>query len=167
MGARRFWAISLKRMLLGWMVVFSAGALVSYAVAKPYDDTNPLAAGLICLALFVGAGATIAVLNAISGGLYLWLFSGTDSVDSVLDDFRAIQLAPPGPRDSKSFEYLGELANDETAPTVERIRAAKLWGAYETAMGIGIFRPLALRKAIDAAMVRYAQEAPQRQFHNL
>jgi hypothetical protein len=161
MSGKRFWAIWVKRSLLSAFVIFLFGALIEFLMADASTGNDAFFGGLIALALYVAAVVLLGILNVISGAMYLWLFSKNDMVDSIIDDLRAVRLRPPGSHDPKTFDYLRELSQDEEAPVAERVKAAMLYGSYNAVMGVGLFRSLMMHKAIDSAILRYSQEAPQ------
>jgi hypothetical protein len=161
--AKRLWAMWIKQLFLAFVVVFCAGALFNVFAAEVYAR-QPFTAGFWTLLIYVVAAFIMTSLNAISGGLYLWLFGGSDLTGAIVDEFRHVKL--PGPRsdDPKNFDYLAALADDETAPASDRVKAALLYGSYKATMGNGIFRALTVRKALDDAVLRYAQEMPARAY---
>lgn len=159
--AKRFWAIMIKRALLSIVVIFFAGIALDLLL-NDRGERNLITSGLITIGLYLGAVLIVEILNLVSGTIYLWLFAERDFTAAVLDDLREAKLPAPRNCDPKNYSYLAALTDDESAPTPDRIRAAFLYGAYKNAMTSGLFRGLALHKAIDEAMLRYSQEAPQR-----
>jgi hypothetical protein len=161
MSGKRFWAVLIKQSLAGLIVVFLIGILFDYLSNEP-DGRSPLTAGAVACALYIVASLIIGLIGTLSKALYLWLFTGDDMVDTILDEMRGLQLPPPRSDQHKNYDYLNQLVNDDEARTIDRVRAASFTGAYNVLMGQGLFRALSLRKALDAAALRYYQEAPQR-----
>jgi hypothetical protein len=159
--SKRLWAIWIKRLLLSLVVVAVAGIVYDRATAHSWDR-SPGTAALVAVGLYLAAGAVLGVMHLVAGGLYLAVFADKDITEAVLDDLRRVELPAPSRHEPKTYDYLASLADDEEAAPNDRVRAAVLVGSYSTAMQHGIFRSLALRRAIDAAVLRYAQEAPER-----
>jgi hypothetical protein len=157
---KRYWAVLIKQFLLSAVVVFGAGALYDYLMTDEFSR-SPFTAGLVALAIYVVASVILMLLHAISGALYLWLFAGSDMVDGMVEEMHAAKLPPPRRGDLKNFDYLLEFANDEDAPATDRVRAASFYSTYNALMMRGIFRALAVRRALDKAILRYSQEAPE------
>lgn len=62
---------------------------------------------------------------------------------------------------AKRFEYLAELADDETIAANVRVKAAAMHASYQVAMQrSGLLGGLALAQALDDATLRYSAEAP-------
>jgi hypothetical protein len=162
MSGKRYWASTIKRLLTAVCVVFLIGVMFDYFVSLP-DRRSPFATGAIACGLFFVASFIVSLIDALSKGVYLWLFSGNDMVEGILDEMRAHHLPPPRYDQHKDFDYLIEIANDDKADTLDRVRAASFSGAYNALMMQGIFRALSLRRALDAAVLRYAELAPLRQ----
>ena len=160
MVGKRYWAVLIKQSLLVFAIIFVTGVIFDH-LTNDASSRNPIAAGLIAIAAYLAVTTIIGLLHAISQALYLWLFSGNDMVGSMLDDLRSSRLPPPNASQPKNFDYIEQLANDEEASANDRVRAAVLYGGYNAAMMRGLFRALALRKALDEAVLRYAQEAPK------
>jgi hypothetical protein len=158
---KRFWAAWIKRMLLSLAVIFIAGVIFDRIVNVPMYR-SPLVAGFLALAAYIAVLLVIGFLDLISGALYLWLFGGNDLTAGILDELREAKLPAPRSYDPKNYDYLAILADDESAEPADRVKAAVMVGAYSTLMRNGIFRALAIRKALDEAVLRYSQEAPQR-----
>ncbi|MEA3044159.1 MAG: hypothetical protein QOH47_1997 [Sphingomonadales bacterium] len=158
---KRFWAIIIKQTILSLVIVFLAGVIFDRIFAEPYYR-NPGGAGLVALGLYLAALAILGMLNLITGAIYLWLFAGRDLADAALDELRNLKLPAPRSYDPKTYDYLAILADDEGADPNDRVKAAVMVGAYSVHMSKGIFRGLAIRKAMDEAVLRYSQEAPQR-----
>lgn len=160
MAGKRFWAIWVKQTLLVFVLLFVFGVVTQSFLDPGGDDL--LAAGFTVVAVYVGAAASIGLVHLISQSLYLWLFSGEDMVDAIVDDFRRAKLPGPGFGQPKNYDYLGMLADDDEAAPLDRVRAAVLVGGYNAVMAKGLFRSLAMRKALDKAVLRYVEEAPTR-----
>ena len=161
MSGKRYWAVMMKQSLAAIIVVFLIGVLIDYFNNAP-DSRSPFTVGAITCAIYFAASFALALVGALSKFVYLWLLSGDDMVDGILDELRGLKLPPPRSDQYKDYDYLNQLANDDQADATDRVRAASFTGAYNLLMGQGIFRALSLRKALDAALLRYAQEAPQR-----
>jgi len=160
MAGKRYWAVLIKQSLLVFAIIFVTGAIVDHLI-NDVSSRSPIMAGLVAIAAYLAATTIIGLLHAVSQMIYLWLFSGDDMVGSMLDDLRSSRLPPPNDRQPKTFDYIEQLANDEEAPANDRVRAAVLYGGYNAVMMRGLFRALALRKALDEAVLRYTQEAPK------
>jgi len=156
---KRFWLMWVKQCLLGLTVAFCAGVLYDRVFTPDYDR-NALSAGLIATALYVVAGLVLAGISFVTSLLYLKLFAISDLSGGILDEFRALKMPPPRSHHSKNFDYLAALADDGREDPDDRVKAALIFGGYKATMGTGIVRTLTLRKAIDDAILRYAQEAP-------
>ena len=161
MSGKRFWAVMIKQSLAGIIVVFLIGVLIDYLNSAP-DSRSPLTAGALACGLYLVASLAFTLIGALSKTIYLWLLSGDDMVDGILDEMRGLKLPPPRRDQYKDYDYLNQLVNDDEADAIDRVRAASFTGAYNVLMAQGIFRSLSLRKALDAAVLRYAQEAPER-----
>lgn len=158
---KRFWAIWIKQMLLSLAVIFIAGVIFD-RIINSAEDRTPFMAGLVALGLYLAFLLVAGILSLISGALYLWLFGGKDLTAAIIDELRATKLPAPRSYDPKNYDYLAILADDESAEPAHRVKAAALVGAYSVHMSRGLFRSLAIRQALDAAVLRYSQEAPQR-----
>lgn len=158
---KRFWAVWIKRTLISLAVIFVAGLVFDHFTNDPYYR-SPLLAGSVAVGIYLAFSLMVGLLNLISGALYLWLFGGKDMIAGVLDELRQARLPAPRPHDPKNYDYLEMLADDETAEPKDRVKAAVMIGAYSALMRNGIFRALAIRNALDEAILRYSQEAPQR-----
>lgn len=158
---KRLWAILIKQTILSLGIVFLAGVILDRVLNAPYER-SPIFAGLIALGIYLVAVLILSTLHFISNALYLWFFSGKDLVAAALDDLRALKLPPPRSYDPKTYDYLAILADDESADPNDRVKAAAIVGSYSALMRKGIFRAIAIRKAMDDAVLRYSQEAPQR-----
>lgn len=158
---KRYWAIWTRRTILTVVIVFGLG-LITESLINPGPYSEPVQAGFIAVAIYLFAIVALSILHAIVGAIYLWWFADRDFTESVLDDLRASKLPAPEPYDSKTFDYLAELADDESQPVAVRVRSAVLFGQYKQAMIGGLFKSLAIRRGIDSAVLRYASEGPQR-----
>ena len=161
MMSNRVWAILIKQSLMSLTVIFIAGVLWDHSFNEP-SSREPLFAGAIAVAIYIAIAAIMGLLNVITGAIYLWLFAEKDLSEAVLDDLRAMKLPAPRSYDAKNYDYLATLADDESVEASDRVKAAALYGTYKGNMR-GLFRSLALRKAINAAVLRYYQEAPRRE----
>ena len=161
MSGKRFWAVMIKQSLAGIIVVFLIGVLIDYFNSPP-DSRSPFTAGALACALYLVASFALALVGTLSKVVYLWLLSGDDMVDGIMDEMRGLNLPPPRSDQHKDYDYLNQLVNDDQADATDRVRAAAFTGAYNVLMGQGLFRALSLRKALDSAVLRYFQEAPQR-----
>lgn len=161
MAEKRFWAISIKKSLIALCLVFLIGFAFDYFTASDRYKA-PFAAGFISIAIFVVANLGVILINVVSHAVYLWLFNGRDMEDAILDDFRRAKLPPPTEYDLKRFEYLQELADDVDADPNDRVKAAVLFGGYNTAMSRGLFASLSMRRALDGAILRYSHEAARK-----
>ena len=161
MSGKRYWAVVVKQLLASIVLVFMLGFLLDLFLSDS-DSRNPVMTGLAALGFYMIASLACIIINALSNALYLWLLSGDDMVDGILDEMRVLKLPPPRSDQHKDYEYLYEVVNDEEANTLDRVRAASFTGSYDVLMKQGIFRALSIRKALDAAVLRYAQLAPQR-----
>lgn len=161
MGQKRQVAIGVKRLVLALIAVFALGVISDYFMSAP-DQRHPLMAGGIAIVVYIVASLGVGIVNAVSGGLYLWLFHHEDITEGVLDDFRRLKIIPPQSVHYRSMEYLAELAHDESRAPQARVNAAILAGAYEVASArSGVFGGIAFRRAVDAAVQRYYEQAPQ------
>jgi hypothetical protein len=157
---KRFWAIVIKQSLMGLSVVFLAGVMFDHYTNEP-GYRSPLTTGMIALVLYIAVSALMGLLNLITSALYLWLFAEGDLSAAVVDDLHAMDILPPRSQDPKNYEYLAILADDESVKASDRVKAAALHATYQANMSKGLFRALALRKAIDAGVLRYYHEAPR------
>ena len=160
MADRRYWAVIIKQTLLTFTIVFLVGVIFDQLTNED-GYRSPFLSGAGAVAAYLVLTSIVFVLHAIVQALYLWLFAGDDMVDSILDDLRTSRLPPPNSTQPKNFDYIEQLANDEDASPNDRVRAGVLFGGYNAAMTQGLFRALAVRKALDEAVLRYAQEAPK------
>ena len=161
MSGKRYWAVMIKQSLAGFIVVFLIGVLIDYFNSTS-DSRSPFAAGALACAFYVAASFALTLVGTLSKALYLWLLSGDDMVDGILDEMRGLKLPPPRGDQHKDYDYLNQLVNDDEVDATDRVRAAAFTGAYNVLMSQGLFRALSLRKALDAAVLRYSMEAPQR-----
>lgn len=157
---KRYWAIVIKRSLLGSVVIFLAGILFDSLVNEP-EYQSPFLAGCAAIAIYILVITILGLLNLITGALYLWIFADKDMTESFLDDFRNAKLRGPRNYEPKTHEYLMSIADDDETAIDQRIRAATLLGSYRAAMSNGLFRSLAVTRALDNAVLRYSQEAPE------
>lgn len=160
--SKRIWAMTIKRTLLSVGVAFVAGMIFERLFGNAYGESEAFQAGFIAVAVYAAAGIGLALINLASGALYLWWFADKEMTETILEEFRALKMPPPGQYASKSFAYLAELADDKYADPDDRVKAAFMHGTYKAIMAKGLFRSLAVGKALDNAILRYAQEAPAR-----
>lgn len=156
---KRYWAVWAKQTFVILAIVFALGYLTN-RLSNP--DSEAWIGGAIFVGLYFVATLALSFLHFVSHGLYLWLLSGDDQVDGILDDLRRAKLPCPQRHHPKTYDYLIGLVDDETAKPIDRVRAALLVGSYNVVMTKGIFRSLAFRKAADAAVLRYSMEAPEK-----
>lgn len=161
-AGRRFWSIILKRNAVALAVVFILGILFDLYFYEPYDRSG-FWAGIVAIAIYLAASFCLGLVNLLSGLGYNWLFQEKDLEETILDDLRKSKLPGPDDWQQKRFDYLAELADDDDLPADVRVKASALYAAYQVAIQrAGMFNGLALGKALDAATLRYAQEAPAR-----
>jgi hypothetical protein len=158
---KRFWAMTIKKTLLSLLIVFLAGVAFDYFSNEP-DYRSPWTTGVVSIVLYFVATLIILLLNLVTNLLYMWLFLDKELSAAIVEDLHNAKILPPRSQDSKNRHYLAELADDEEAPVPDRVRAAVLHGSYANAMSSGLFRAVSLQRAIDNAVLRYYQEAPQR-----
>lgn len=158
---RRFWAIYFKRIGLTLIFVFIIGLFFDRFTNEP-EYRSPYLAGAISVAIYIVVTSVLGLFHLMVGGIYLKFFSRNDLVDFALEELRNSKIPPPSRYNSKNQRYLGELADSESADPKDRVAAAMLLGAYKNAMAAGLFRSLALSRALDAAVLRFSQEEPYR-----
>jgi len=162
METKRYWATMLKQTLLALAVSSLLAVLLDRIWNEP-SDRDPLFAIILGPIVYLFVTTCIAIVHGISGALHLWLFLNTDVSDGVLDNLRRSKIAPPGDGDRKNMEYLEDLAADDTALIDDRLKAATLLGSYSAIIQrSGLFRGLAIRRAVDDAMLRYHRESPHK-----
>ena len=160
-AGKRFWVVYLKRLVFGLFFVFAAGIAWEWAFFEPYQR-NGLLAGVWAVLIYLAARIVLGVVNGLSGLAYLWLFGGSDMKELVLADLRNSRLPAPQRGQAKRFDYLAELADDESEDAKVRVRAGALHAAYQIAVQrSGFLGGLALAKAMDEATLRYSAEAPE------
>jgi hypothetical protein len=162
---QRYWAIAIKRTVLALIIVALAGVGFDYLTNSP-EDRSPLTAAAVALGIYLVVNLILGVLNALSGALYLWLFADADLTGAMLDQLRMAKLPPPERYQPKTNEYLAMLVDDGRADPNDRVKAAIIFSEFNAAKRSSIFRGLALMKAMDTAVLRYAQEAPERSSAN-
>lgn len=156
-----YWAVMIKRLVIGLVLVFAAGIAWELAFLEPYQR-NGLTAGVVAIAIYLAASIGVGIVNGITGIAYFLTFGGDDMKESVLADLRKSRL--PGPRSyqAKRFDYLAELADDEDEDPTVRVRAGAIYASYQVALQrAGFWGGIALAKALDEAALRYSAEAPQ------
>lgn len=158
---RRFWAIHLKKMGLTLIFVFIIGLLFD-RFTNETEYRSPFLAGAISVAIYIILISLLGLFHLMVGAIYLKFFSRNDLVDYALEELRNSRIPPPSLYNSRNQRYLGELVDSESADPKDRVAAAMLLGAYKNAMAVGLFRSLALSRALDAAVLRYSQEQPYR-----
>jgi hypothetical protein len=158
---KRYWSMIIKKSLLVLVIVFLAGILFDRIINDP-EARSPIVAGLIAIGVYFAVTALLGILHAISGAVYLWLFASSDLVDGILSELRAAKVPPPRDFDPRNFDYLGLLADDPSEVADERVKAAAFFAGYTVVMKKGLFSSLAIRKALDDAVLHYSQEAPRR-----
>lgn len=159
-AGKKVWLVYLKRFVFGLAFVFAAGIAWEWAFFEPYER-NGLLAGVWAIVFYLVASLALGIVNGLSGLAYLWLFGGSEMKDLVLTDLRSSRLPAPRPHQSKRFDYLAELADDEAEEASVRVRAGALHAAYQIAVQrSGFLGGLALAKAMDEATLRYSVEAP-------
>lgn len=162
---KHYWAVVIKQTALSMCIAFFLGLLFDHFISEP-DRRSPIMAGSVGVALYFLASLCLSILHGITGAFYVWLFSKNDVSDAVLHDLRSQKILAPTKQDRKTIDYLSDLAADESAPVYQRVKAATLAGAYSIGLNRGgIFRNMAMRRAADAAMLQYYQEAPERDAH--
>ena len=162
MGSRN-WAIIIKRMIAGLVVVYAIGVIFSWINESEYSDDNPFMVGFIGVAIYFVVSFIMSIINGLTGLLYLWLDKGRDLQDLVLSDLRAARLPAPREHHMKTISYLAELAADKDESPEDRVKAAALSATVATVIKVsGLFGGLAWQRAADEAVMRYSQEAPSR-----
>ncbi|MCG6119770.1 MAG: hypothetical protein MEP44_03905 [Blastomonas sp.] len=160
-AGKRVWAIYLKRLAFDLALVFFAGIVWEWAFFEPYQR-NGLLAGAIAILIYFAVSMSLGFVKGLSGLVYLWLFGGSDLKELVLADLRNARLPAPRKNQPKRFDYLLELADDETEEANVRVRAGSLYAAYNVAVQrAGLLGGLAMTKALDDATLRYSAEAPE------
>jgi len=159
--SKRSWAMTIKRSAVTFLVVALVGIAFDYASNEP-GMRSPLIAVALSLGAYLLALSALGILHAFSGLVYLWCFGGRDLEAAVLDHLRQSQLPTPSRYHPKNFNYLAAAADDDSLSVDERLKAAVLLGSYTALLEQGLFRSLALRRAIDTAVLRFSQEAPER-----
>ena len=159
-AGKRVWSVYLKRLVFGLVFVFAAGIAWEWAYVEPYNRNGWLA-GAWAIVIYFAVSIVLGMLNGLSNLAYLWLFGGSDLKELVLADLRNSRLPAPRAYHAKRFDYLAELADDETEEASVRVRAGALHAAYQIAIQrSGFIGGLALSKALDEATLRYSAEAP-------
>ena len=159
--ANRFWASIIKRMLACWLVAFLAGFVFQWIFTDESRDSR-LQAGLISVALYIGASFIIGIVNSCGTLLYQSAFMGKDMQEGILADLRAMRAPAPMEWHRKTADYLSEYADDTDLDTEARVRAALIFGVYDTAKKkSGFWGGLLYDEAFNAAVLRYAEEAPK------
>ena len=159
-AGKRFWAVHLKRILFGVAFVFTLGMVWEWVTLEPYER-NGLSAGMWAVLIYFAVSIVMGVINGASSLAYLWLFGGSDMKDLVLSDLRNSRMPPPRPGQPKRFDYLAELADDQSEEASTRVKAGALFAGYQIAVQrSGFLGGLALTKAMDEAALRYAAETP-------
>ena len=91
------------------------------------------------------------------------MFSGEDMEGTFYDALVQSKIPPPTDWDRKDFEYLSDLADDSEMSGGDRAKAGILFGIWSTVMNShGIFLYFAMKQGLDAAMLKYHQHAPKR-----
>ncbi len=82
--------------------------------------------------------------------------------DGFLETLRATKLpAPKAIYHSARFDYLLDLADDETLPANDRVKASMIYGMWKGIMQVrGTAATIILTKAWDTAAERYNRESP-------
>lgn len=159
-AGKRYWAVHLKRFLFGIGFVFALGLLWEWATLEPYER-NGLSAGFWAVVIYFAVSIVMGVINSASGFAYLWFIGGNDMKDLVLTDLRNSGVPAPRPGQQKRFDYLADLADDESEDANVRVKAGALYAGYQIAVQrSGLLGGLALAKAMDEATLRYSAEAP-------
>ena len=155
----RFWMISFIRIGIALVICFLIGFFYDRFFNK-YEH-SPFESGLISIALYVAANVFAMFVNFLSGIAYINIFQNRILQDAFLDDLRGAKIPYPRGFDSKRFEYISSIAEDEDEEPNTRVRCAAFYSANEISISkTGFFNSIAVRKAIDLAILRYAQEAP-------
>ncbi len=151
-------------MIKRWACEWAAAAGIGIGLDRWFNPDAPtpmLHAAAISVALLVAAQIALGVIAGLGGLLYLGIAKGADMEMIALTDLRSAAIPPPGPYQSKRWDYLLDLADDESADTRHRIRAAALTSTYAVIFHrAGFFGRIAWTEAADKAVVRYAEEAP-------
>lgn len=161
MNGKRYWASIIKRSLIAFSLIFLLGVTFDH-LTNDSEYREPITAGFVALIIYLFAILVLSVVHFISNGLYLWWFRGSDMVQGILDELRQMRIPAPNEYEPKNFDYIQMLADDEEAEANDRVKAGVFLGAYNLAMSNGIFSALVLRRALDDAVLRYAQEAPRK-----
>lgn len=157
---KRAWGYTLKRMVCQFFVAALAGLALDHWLG---DGSNgPLLTALIGVIVYLALAFALTLLNAAGDALCLLLFGKNDLQAIVLDDMRRMRV--PGPLDyqARRFDYLSELADDDSLEPVARVRAAALASAYGIIIKrAGFFAGMAWSEAADRATKEYAEEVPK------
>lgn len=159
---KHYWAIWAKRIMLALAVVFATGFGYDHYTQEEYAR-SPIMAGAAAIAIYLAVGLVFGLINLVSGFLYLWLFQEADMVRSIVADLHAQKLPAPTRWQSKNYDYLRQLVDDDDAAVDARLRAAILLGSFDAIMANGFFRSITIRGALDKAFLRYSMEAPERE----
>lgn len=152
-------AVTLKRIGLSWVAAYAL--TLAFLLITDSDGEGHVSSALWGIAAFIVCGALVAFVNLIGWWLYLWLAQGDDFDQFLLGDLRARKVLSPRRGQSRTFSYLAELADDPRIDPKERVKAAVLFGSYSIMLSkAGVFGGMAWGKALDRAVLRYAQENP-------
>lgn len=161
---KRHWLIMVKRTVANSVAAYLMSVALIYLTKNDYETDSPWVTGLWGVALYWAMSIAVGLVTSLGGVLYLWLAQSDDLEDLVLHDLRRLKLPPPSRYQSKNQLYLSELADDPDAECKDRIRAAILSTQLTmTAKHAGFFGGFAWNASADKAVLRYAQEAPERE----
>lgn len=149
----------IKRSILSLIAVFFAG--VFFQAFFTNDREHAGEAGLTALGFYLAASIILGIINFVCGGIYNLFFAEGDYKETYLADFRLRGMPFPRRFDSKTINYLDNIANDPTVGIDDRVKAAFFIGHHRAVVSTaGFWGGLTLERAANEAVLRYAAEAP-------
>lgn len=157
-GKRAFIPLA-KRFAVTIGILFGLGVIIQWFW---FDDKQgaPMA-GLAFILAYLVASIGLAVANGISGAIYGVVFAEGDFKESYLTDLRLRNMPYPRWVDPKRIDYLDQIANDPSADSEDRVKAAYFIGHHRAVVSTaGFWMGIVIENAANEAVLRYSAEAP-------
>lgn len=143
--------------------VVDIGAVTAIAVYLNYADDTPVIESALILLAILWVAAIVIGIRSFLGTLVLSKFTDQEFITSAaLHDLRLSKIPHPKRCNSKSMEYLAELADDESANVADRMKAAAMYSNAKTsAKNAGFSRGMIIEMGFDKAVMQYYDEGPR------
>jgi|GEM_PF-2362470 len=156
---KQFWPMIWRQFLFG----FAFNLLLAFVLVKLFGSEDGWQSevlfvflGIIALEIVLGIKAWLAK------GAWAFLFGKRFIEQGVFEALKEAELPAPLEYHRRGFDYLADLADDESANPTHRVKAAVLFsGMSATWSREGVLRSAAFQGAADEAMSRWLGQVPR------